>query len=174
VSGGQSGADRAALDVALALGIAYGGWVPKGGWAEDYPSAPGVLGPYPACSESDSTDPDVRTARNVRDADATLVFAPASVTSGGTALTVRLATAERRPCLAVDPFSVGAIEEVRAFVRSLPGGCALNVAGPRASECTGIYEAVRDVLLACRRDLVGDPPTGSAPTSTPNETSTPN
>jgi len=30
VSGGQTGADKAGLDVAIKLGIPYGGWVPKG------------------------------------------------------------------------------------------------------------------------------------------------
>ena len=36
VSGGQTGVDRAALDVAIELGIPYRGWCPKGGWAEDH------------------------------------------------------------------------------------------------------------------------------------------
>ena len=44
VSGGQSGVDRAVLDVALARGIDYGGWCPKGGWAEDFPEPPGAAG----------------------------------------------------------------------------------------------------------------------------------
>ena len=33
VSGGPTGVDRAALDVAIDKGVAYGGWCPKGGWA---------------------------------------------------------------------------------------------------------------------------------------------
>jgi hypothetical protein len=35
VSGGQTGADRAALDWALSRGIECGGWCPKGRKAED-------------------------------------------------------------------------------------------------------------------------------------------
>jgi hypothetical protein len=35
VSGGQTGVDRAALDVALELGIPCGGWCPRGRLAED-------------------------------------------------------------------------------------------------------------------------------------------
>jgi len=46
-SGGQSGVDRAALDAARAAGIRIEGWVPEGGWAEDYPTPPGVLVLYP-------------------------------------------------------------------------------------------------------------------------------
>jgi len=30
ISGGQTGADRAALDVAIELNIPHGGWIPKG------------------------------------------------------------------------------------------------------------------------------------------------
>ncbi len=37
VSGGQTGADRAALDFAIAHGIPQGGWCPKGRKAEDGP-----------------------------------------------------------------------------------------------------------------------------------------
>ncbi len=37
VSGGQTGVDRAALDVALELGLPCGGWCPKGRRAEDGP-----------------------------------------------------------------------------------------------------------------------------------------
>ncbi len=43
VSGGQTGVDRAVLDVAIARGIDYGGWCPKGGWAEDLAVPPGLL-----------------------------------------------------------------------------------------------------------------------------------
>jgi hypothetical protein len=35
ISGGQTGADRAALDVALKFGIPHGGWIPKGRKTED-------------------------------------------------------------------------------------------------------------------------------------------
>ena len=45
--GGQTGADRAAVDFAIAWNIPYGGWVPLGGWAEDAPLPPGVLQQYP-------------------------------------------------------------------------------------------------------------------------------
>ena len=37
ISGGQTGADRAALDTAIKLGIPHGGWIPKGHKAEDGP-----------------------------------------------------------------------------------------------------------------------------------------
>ena len=56
ISGGQSGVDRAALDVAIARGMPYGGWCPKGGWAEDFPEPPGLLAEYPHLAETPSTE----------------------------------------------------------------------------------------------------------------------
>lgn len=45
ISGGQTGVDRAALDAAIAVGLDYGGSVPKGRIAGDGPSeskSPGI------------------------------------------------------------------------------------------------------------------------------------
>ena len=49
ISGGQTGIDRAALDAAIEMGVDYGGWCPKGGWAEDFRKPPGLLARYPFC-----------------------------------------------------------------------------------------------------------------------------
>ncbi len=35
ISGGQTGADQAALDAAIELGIPHGGWIPKGRLTEE-------------------------------------------------------------------------------------------------------------------------------------------
>ena len=91
LSGGQSGVDRAVLDVALAHGIAYGGWCPQGGWAEDFPEPPGLLARYPKLKETPLADPAQRTEWNVRDADACLIIVDAGGfdVSRGTALAAR-------------------------------------------------------------------------------------
>ena len=73
-SGGQTGVDRATLDVAIELGMRYCGWCPRGGWAEDCPDPPGVLQIYPLLSETPLGDPKQRTEWNVRDSDATLIL----------------------------------------------------------------------------------------------------
>ena len=83
VSGGQTGADRAALDVALELGIDHGGWVPKGRAAED-----GRLPSRYRVRETPSEDPAERTERNVADADAALLISHGPLT-GGSELTRR-------------------------------------------------------------------------------------
>ena len=144
VSGGQTGADRAALEAAAAAGLAAGGWVPRGRLAED-----GVVPDrYPGLVEAPSAEYAVRTRLNVRDSDATVVLSHGPV-GGGTALTLELASKLGRPVLHLDLAALGRAE---AAVR-LRGWLAaesprvLNVAGPRASEDPAIFEATREVLL---------------------------
>ena len=145
VSGGQSGADRAALDVAIRLGIPYGGWCPRGGRAEDLPTPPGLLRDYPELVETPTADSAVRTEWNVRDSDATLLLTdrPDSL-SGGTALTRDLAVRLGRPVLVT---STGEVEAVRAWLREQSAQpLVLNVAGPRESKEPGLYAAASRLL----------------------------
>jgi hypothetical protein len=144
VSGGQTGADRAALDVALALGIPCGGWVPKGRLAEDGR----IPETYPNLVEAGSPLPDVRTELNVRDSDATLLFSRGPLT-GGSAYTCEVAARLGKPCLHVDLAAMsrdGAVEAVRQWLEDVRPA-VLNVAGPRASGDPEIYGLVRDVLI---------------------------
>jgi hypothetical protein len=139
VSGGQTGVDRAALDVAMAFGLPCGGWVPRGRRAEDG----AVPCRYPM-RETRGRAYAERTFRNVRDADGTLVLARGSPT-GGTALTAALARRLGKPHLLVDlqaasdPAVIGdwiAGEHIRV----------LNIAGPRESTCRGIYDQAKALL----------------------------
>ena len=68
-AGGQTGADRAALDFALEHGISCGGWCPKGRWAED-----GLIPEGYPLNETKSPDPAERTGLNIAESDGTLVF----------------------------------------------------------------------------------------------------
>src|SRR5437868_5122145 len=96
VSGGQTGVDRAALDVAIALRIPHGGWCPAGRRAED-----GAIPKRYRMRETASREYRVRTTRNVEDADATLILCEGPPV-GGTALTTRVAAERRKPVLIVD------------------------------------------------------------------------
>ena len=145
VSGGQTGADRAALDVALELGLATGGWIPRGRRAED-----GTIPErYDGLVETDSDAYALRTERNVRDSDATVVFAFGPPT-GGSALTARLARSLGKPLLTLDlercASEAGAVR-VRAWLAETRPRI-LNVAGPRASEETRISGATARILRA--------------------------
>ncbi len=126
VSGGQSGVDRAALDIALKLGISCGGWCPRGRRAEDGPIAPR----YPL-QETPTSEYAERTEWNVRDSDGTLVLCDGPPT-GGTAVTIGLAKKWDRPCHVVDLAENPRIAPVRAWIASAHIK-TLNVAGPRIS-----------------------------------------
>ena len=139
LSGGQTGVDRAALDVAIELGIPRGGWCPKGRRAED-----GVIAKHYPLRETPSTDYRERTRRNVRDADGTLIVT-ADELRGGTALTRTLAEKLRKPCLVVDPTQRTSVRQTRAWLAA-HGLRALNVAGPRESGQPGIYLRTRNFL----------------------------
>jgi hypothetical protein len=141
ISGGQTGVDRAALDAALGLGIECGGWCPEQRIAEDGPIDPR----YPL-TETGSDDPDVRTAWNVRDADATLVLLRGSTAGSGTALTIRLAGEFMKPSLLINLYRPLEPHDVRAWLRQNRVH-TLNIAGPRESQQPGIYEEARAYLL---------------------------
>jgi hypothetical protein len=148
VSGGQSGVDRAALDVAVGLGIPYGGWCPRDGWAEDLIAPPGLLARYPELRPTPGGEPEQRTRWNVRDSDATLilVFGRAPEPGSGTGLTLATAAELGRPLAVVDLGAADAREQASGLLGGLPPGAALNVAGPRESGAPGIYGRAREVL----------------------------
>ena len=132
VSGGQTGVDRAALDIALDLGLRCGGWCPRGRRAEDGP----LPSRYPL-KDTPSADYAQRTEWNVRDSDGTLVL-NRGVLDGGTALTIELARRLRKPCLVVDLDAPPEPAAVRAWLAARGLG-TLNVAGPRERKRPGIY-----------------------------------
>lgn len=149
VSGGQSGADRAGLDSAIAHGRRYGGWCPAGGWAEDFPQPPGLLRTYPGLWEAPSADPALRTYLNVRDSHATLIVAGDQTSSRGTDLTIQVAADLGRPLLR----TTGEHGEVDQWLSGLGYGLTLNIAGPRESQQPGIYAITRILLeRVCRAD----------------------
>ncbi len=142
ISGGQTGVDRAALDMALSLGIECGGWCPEGRLAEDgrippsYPLRELVGGGYLE-----------RTERNVRDSDGTVII-HAGELRGGTKATVDFCRTNAKPALLIDTSRTPvakAIDELHEFVRG-NRPATLNVAGPRASEWPGGYEITREIL----------------------------
>jgi hypothetical protein len=145
VSGGQTGADRAALDFALASGLRTGGWVPSGRLAEDGR----ISDHYPGLIETESADPAARTALNVRDSDATLILSHGPL-SGGSLLTLREATRTSRPVLHLDLEQLthlAAAQRLRGWL-AVTRPTILNVAGPRASDDPGIAAATSAVLTA--------------------------
>lgn len=145
ISGGQTGVDRAVLDIAIERGLAYGGWCPKGGWAEDLPVPPGLLARYPMLKETPLTDPAQRTEWNVRDADACMILVDAGGLSfsEGTELARQLAHRYRKPLLIVDLSEPDILKRTKLWLRVQQGrngaNMKLGLGGPRESEASGIY-----------------------------------
>lgn len=141
VSGGQTGADRAALDVAIELGIEHGGWCPRGRLAED--------GPIDARYALQEVDGGYRqrTKRNVQDSDGTLILNLGALEDGSLA-TEGFALRLGRPALVIQldgGIRKEDIERALAWMRE-HNVEKLNVAGPRESKRPGIYEATRRFL----------------------------
>jgi hypothetical protein len=151
VTGGQSGVDRAALDVALALSIPYEGFCPRGGWAEDFPHPPGLLTRYPLLRETALADPAQRTEWNVRGADAILILTDQSglAVSKGTALACELAARASKPVRVVGFRESGSaarwLDDLLAL-RTPDAPLKLGIGGPRESEARGIYAKAKAFL----------------------------
>jgi len=142
ISGGQTGVDQAALDIAMEFEIPVGGWIPRG--------RPTETGPLPRrypLRETGSTNYAVRTLWNARDSDATLIVTSRIPLVGGTAWTAECARQLGKPL-----FILQSPEEFEAFQAWLERFRPrwLNVAGPRLSqdaEAPGICRAILERLL---------------------------
>lgn len=144
VSGGQTGADRGALDFAIKHGYIHGGWAPHGRLAED-----GVIPAKYQLTEMAEGGYRQRTRRNVADSDATLIVNLGEL-DGGTLATQVFAEKSGKPCLVVqaDPgISEGMVDSVIAWLRQHDVKI-LNVAGPRESKRPGICRLTGELLTA--------------------------
>lgn len=144
ISGGQTGADIAALDVALRHSFPHGGWCPKG--------RKSLEGPIPAQYQLTETPSDSylqRTEWNARDSDGTVVFTLAAEVTGGSLRTVGFAKKHKKPCLHVSRAGEGDLYSpamlLQDFVKE-HGIKRLNVAGSRESKEPGIHDWVMQVL----------------------------
>ena len=148
ISGAQTGVDRAALDVAVGVGLSYRGWCPKDGWAEDCPDPPGVRARYSRLQETPEAASAQRTAWNVRDSDALMVLVDGCglAVSKGAALARETAQALGKPFTVVNVDSPDALNQVGDFLAAYKAQ-AVCIAGPRESEAPGIYGKAKGVLL---------------------------
>ncbi len=142
ISGGQTGADRAALDFAIAHGIPHGGWCPRGRLAED-----GTIPARHQLREAPDTDSAQRTEWNVRDSGGTVIFSIAVALIGGSRLTAEFAQRYRKPCLHLSQEQDGeaAADKLSEFLNRHEIR-TLNVAGPRQSQEPGVAEFTRQTL----------------------------
>lgn len=142
VSGGQTGADRAALDAALASGFDCGGWCPEGRLAED-----GTLPAIYPLAELAGGGYRQRTIRNIEDSDGTAIFYAVRPT-GGTELTLAKCIQRSKPYQLVDIAAIDAERAAQMLVEFVEHEAieVLNVAGPRESSLPGIHAYVRGAI----------------------------
>ena len=142
ISGGQTGADRAALDFAIKMEIPHGGWIPKGRLAED--------GPLPSkyhLKEMRTKIYPKRTEKNVVDSDGTLIVSHGRLT-GGSQYTMDMAIMHGKPWLHINLNETSTLEAAQKVIDWVLSNRieTLNVAGPRASKDPKIYRAVFELL----------------------------
>lgn len=135
ISGGQTGVDQAALDAAMDVGMAYGGWLPAGRRTERGP----LPQRYAHMQELPTDSYPERTRKNIETADATLIVSLGEL-SGGSALTARIAAELEKPCLHIDlrQSAASAAARIEEWLRRHQPEI-LNVAGPRASSDSAVY-----------------------------------
>ncbi len=148
LSGGQTGVDRAALDMAINLGIDHFGWCPKGRTAED-----GVISLRYSLKETESEGYEERTLKNIRDSDATLILiglgTSVNTISDGTKLTVEELNKRSKPYLIIEVSDNHKNEiNVNQVIDWLKSNDmkVLNIAGPRESTVPGIYDKSANFL----------------------------
>ena len=142
ISGGQTGADQAALDVAINLNIPHGGWIPKGRKTEV-----GILPDIYRLKEMPNASYPKRTEQNILDSEGTLIVSHGILT-GGSALTRKLAMQHHHPWLHID-LDILDKSDAAGIVRlwiAKNNIEILNVAGARASKDPNIYQATVTVL----------------------------
>ena len=139
VSGGQTGVDQVALEVAQGLNLQTGGVAPRG-WRTDDGPAPWLGTRYGLVEHAVSDQYGPRTRENVRLSDATVIFSKGK--SPGSALTMRYCGDLGKPFL-LNP----TVSELQEFILRR-GIKVLNVAGNRLRTFPESAELARVVLSA--------------------------
>ena len=138
ISGGQTGVDRAALDVALKYGIECGGWCPAGR-LDEFSTIPDQ---YPL-QELEAGGFTERTVQNVKDSDGTVVIYRGEP-HGGTEQAVCYCVELKRPHKLIDASELATEDAAKLIVEFVRNNSIsiLNVAGPRQSEWPEGYDYV--------------------------------
>lgn len=143
ISGGQTGADRAAFDFALENGFEIGGFVPKGRIAED-----GTIPyKYPNLVETETSNYAERTEQNIINSDATIILSHGDLI-GGSLLTKELAQEHKKSFIFIDfdEFDLQTTSEMGKEFLKFTKCKILNIAGLRASEDAEIYQKTKKFL----------------------------
>jgi hypothetical protein len=142
ISGGQVGADQAALDAAIKCNFPHGGWIQKGRKTKS-----GILPDKYELEEMSVAGYKERIEQNVKDSDGTVIISHGNLT-GGADYSMKMTERHKRPTLHID------LEETSAFIAASQINTwvidnnieVLNVTGSRASEDPDIYRNTMYIL----------------------------
>lgn len=155
ISGGQTGVDRAALDLALKHGIKSGGWCPAGRTDEF-----GIIPERYPLQELDRGGFSERTLANVRDSDATIIIYEREL-HGGTRFTLECCERLQRPHKLINAAKKSAEDAANELIDFFNEQKirVLNVAGPRQSDWPGGYDftfrALEMFIKGCSQHPMG-------------------
>ncbi|CAF0856534.1 unnamed protein product [Rotaria sp. Silwood1] len=147
ITGGQTGVDRSALDVAIELNYEYGGWCPRGRKAED-----GMIDSikYANLKETSTDQYSQRTEFNVRDSNGTLIIGDGGedALDRGSKLTIDMTKKYKKPLFMVNLNEEdNSVNETKIIEWLLTNKIEiLNIAGPREETMPGIYKRAESVL----------------------------
>ena len=142
ISGGRIGADQAALDVAIKMGILHGGWIQKGRKTQR-----GILEEKYQLEEMPVAGFKERMEQNIIDSDGTVIISHGNLT-GGSDYSQEMAKKHKRPCLHID------LNEITLSVAPSKLNTwiiennieVLNVTGSRTSEDPKIYKDTMNIV----------------------------
>ncbi|MGD2271689.1 MAG: putative molybdenum carrier protein [Desulfobacterales bacterium] len=142
ISGGQSGVERAALDLAIKLDIPHGGWITRGRLTQD-----GVLPDTYKLNELPSASHSEQIAKNVMQADGTVIFTRGWPPDLKRTI-IDLVETLKHPYLIVDldqSRSLKAATQLAAWIQE-QGIEILHVTGSRTSRDPGSYQDAINLL----------------------------
>lgn len=160
-SGGQTGAERGALDAAIEINIPHGGWCPKGRLAED-----GIIPEKYQLMETDFCDSQDNTEQNIVESHFTLLFSCRDV-SERLEHVIDLCEKHGKEFLLIDMEESGddeMMEEILAIMahsdlknKYPPDFPVINVVGTEESKAPGIQGRVKKIMLGfCRKQEEDD------------------
>ena len=142
ISVGQTGAERAAIDVAIRFNISYGGWIPKGGIAGISP-----LSNKYHLLEMRTNSYQASIKKNILESDGTLIFTR-GVPEPEMKYSRMIALQRKKHFLLIclnKTFTYDAASLILSWIRQ-QNIATLNVSGPKASEDEKMYSAVFRIL----------------------------
>ena len=142
ISGGQVGADQAALDAAIKCRFPHGGWIQKGKKTQT-----GVLPEKYQLTEMSVSGYKEKIEQNVIESDGTVIISHGDL-SGGADYSRKMAIKHHRPCLHIDLSQIPAAvssAEINAWIIENAVE-VLNVTGSRASEDGDVYKDTAEII----------------------------